>query len=152
MLTHSQRFISPASHNPAIAHQGVAATDASACSQGLLHQVIHRGVTAQGEPFAVALILDPIGQTLTANAYASRYGDLSGLDAREGQEVGLQRTPTGLQLMPPATSDPDGAPPSCAATGLQPLSQCPGLQEVATTVAAVARDLKLPTAVWIHLP
>jgi hypothetical protein len=117
-----------------------------------LHQVIHRGVTSQGEPFAVALILDPIGQTLTAHAYASRYGDLSGLDSREGQEVCLERTATGLQLLPPEAPNANVESASSATAAVQPLAHSLGLQEVATTIAAVARDLKLPTAMWIHLP
>ena len=126
---------------------------AAGLCQGLLHQVIHRGITAQGESFAVALILDPIGQTHTAHAYATRFGDLALLDSLEGQEVCLQRTPTGLQLMPQAV-----AQPVCGSSGEPAMAQeCPQSspldpQEVASTIATVARDFKLPTAVWIHLP
>lgn len=147
----------------------------------LLHQILYRNVSPYGVPYAVTVVIDPAGKTHTALACSKRFGDLDQLSGLEGHEVNLLVTSNGLQLMPlaeqpvsgqPQTADgpadhhreghslgmdfhspffpPDGisAEPSAA----QESSTTCKLKDLAMTVAKLARDLKLPTAMWIHFP
>ena len=144
----------------------------------LLHQVLYRGISPYGDPYAVLHMIDAAGITRRALACSKLFGDLDKLSELEGQEVNLLHTRSGLKLRPWAEqsieasngcdetccssppreldglSDPlleaDDPPASSPApsTGSAPAA----LTELATTVANLARDLKLPTAMWIHLP
>jgi hypothetical protein len=147
----------------------------------LLHKVKAFGVSATGDPYADVTLIHPQGKTLSAQAFSSCFGDLNQLDAFEGGEVNLQVTPTGLQLRPIAEQvipDPDDSVDSERDQGLQddrsvlnpdsvffpsetdlvgapsPMSTCttPTIQEVAATVARLAREFELPTVMWVHLP
>ena len=118
---------------------------------------------------------------MRALACSRRFGDLSCLSEFEGLRVNLVATPNGRQLKPIACQIPPqqqleedgqqevlydhGDAPVDAASQIHdlgtsfdavdptaetiPLNR---LQEVAATVAKLARDLRLPTCMWIHLP
>jgi hypothetical protein len=150
-------------------------------ARAYLHKVEAYGVSAGGEPYAdVALIL-PQGGCIRAQAYSSCFGDLNLLSDLVGTEVNLQRSPTGLQLKPiaeQARSDLEvcfdqGRDQALAADGLgrdfdsaffpseadpadttvsPDCCTIPIMQELAATVARLARDLSLPTVMWVHLP
>jgi hypothetical protein len=131
--------------------------------------------------YADLLLIHPQGGICEAKAFSSCFGDLNELHAYEGAEVSVQLTPTGLQLRPIAEQPTPGLEPSAvpghhhgrASEGSVmdsdspffppepfaeefPLSQgcstARTVQEVATTVACLARDLRLPTIIWVHLP
>jgi hypothetical protein len=144
----------------------------------LLHQVLYQRTSPYGDPYAVALMIDPAGNTHTALACSKLFGDLDKLSELEGQEVNLLHTRSGLKLRPWAEqsieasdgcdetccSSPsmefDGLPdplfaeedPPASSTASSTGSAASALTDLATTVAKLARDLKLPTAMWIHLP
>jgi hypothetical protein len=150
-------------------------------STGVLHQINWYGTSPYGVPFAVVSIIDAANNLHRALACSRRFGDLSSLTEFEGLRVNLVATPNGLQLKPIACQIPpqqqleeDGqqevlyehvAAPVDAASQIHvfatsfdavdptaetiPLNR---LQEVAATVAKLARDLRLPTCMWIHLP
>jgi len=147
----------------------------------LLHKVEAFGVSATGDPYADVTLIHPQGKTLSAQAFSSCFGDLNQLHAFEGAEVNLQVTPTGLQLRPIAEQvipDPDASADTGRDQGLPedrsvlspdsvffppetdpvampfPSGTCttPTVQEVAATVARLARDFELPTVMWVHLP
>jgi hypothetical protein len=150
-------------------------------STGVLHQINWHGTSPYGVPFAVVSIIDAANNLHRALACSRRFGDLSRLSEFEGLRVNLVATPNGLQLksiadqIPPEQQlEEDGrleamhehgdAPVDAAnqihvlGTSLDavdptaetiPLNK---LQEVAATVAKLARDLRLPTCMWIHLP
>lgn len=147
----------------------------------LLNRVEAYGVSATGDPYADVLLIHPQGGTYKAKAFSRCFGDLNGLHAYEGAEVSVQLSPTGLQLGPIAEQATPGLEP-CAASGHhhgwesegsvmdsespffppEPIAEESALsqgcsttrtvQEVATTVANLARDLNLPTVIWLHLP
>lgn len=146
-----------------------------------LYKVEAFGVSATGDPYADVTLIHPQGKTLSAQAFSSCFGDLNQLHAFEGGEVNLQVTPTGLQLRPIAEqatpglepfvvpghhhdgesegsgmdSDSPFFPPDPVAEGSalkQGCSTTRTVQELATTVAYLARDLSLPTIIWVHLP
>lgn len=146
-----------------------------------LYEIEAFGVSATGDPYADVTLIHPQTGPCQGQAFASCFGDLSQLTAFKGGEVNLQVTPTGLQLRPIAEqviSDLDGSidmgrdhgqpedrsdssadsiffPPetpfleSCSPSGT---GKAPTVHEVAATVARLARDFELPTAMWIHLP
>jgi hypothetical protein len=144
----------------------------------LLHQVLYQRTSPYGDPYAVALMIDPAGNTHTALACSKLFGDLDKLSELEGREVNLLQTRTGLKLRPwaeQAIEASDGCEETCCSSppreldGLSdPLfaeedppasstasstgSAASALTDLATTVAKLARDLKLPTAMWIHFP
>ena len=144
----------------------------------LLHQVLYQRTSPYGDPYAVALMIDPAGNTHTALACSKLFGDLDKLSELEGQEVNLLHTRSGLKLKPLAEQSieaSDGCEETCCSSppreldGLSdPLfaeedppasstassigSAASAFTDLATTVAKLARDLKLPTAMWIHLP
>jgi hypothetical protein len=144
----------------------------------LLHQVLYQRTSPYGDPYAVALMIDPAGNTHTALACSKLFGDLDKLSELEGQEVNLLHTRSGLKLRPWAEQSieaSDGCDETCCSSpprvldGLSdPLfetddppanstvpttgSAHSSLTDLATTVAKLARDLKLPTAMWIHFP
>ena len=144
----------------------------------LLHQVLYQRTSPYGDPYAVALMIDPAGNTHTALACSKLFGDLDKLSELEGQEVNLLHTRSGLKLKPWAEQSieaSDGCEETCCSSppreldGLSdPLfaeedppasstasstgSAASALTDLATTVAKLARDLKLPTAMWIHFP
>ena len=144
----------------------------------LLHQVLYQRTSPYGDPYAVALMIDPAGNTHTALACSKLFGDLDKLSELEGHEVNLLQTRSGLKLRPWAeqtieTSDScdetccssssmefDGLPdplfaeedPPASSTASSTGSAASALTDLATTVAKLARDLKLPTAMWIHFP
>jgi hypothetical protein len=150
-------------------------------STGVLHQINWYGTSPYGVPFAVVSIIDAANNLHRALACSRRFGDLSCLSEFEGLRVNLVATPNGLQLKPIACQIPPqqqleedgrqdvlyehGAAPVDAASQIHvlgtsfdtvdptaetiPLNR---LQEVAATVAKLARDLRLPTCMWIHLP
>jgi hypothetical protein len=144
----------------------------------LLHQVLYQRTSPYGDPYAVALMIDPAGNTHTALACSKLFGDLDKLSELEGQEVNLLHTRSGLKLRPWAEQSieaSDGCEETCCSSppreldGLSdPLfaeedppasstasstgSAASALTDLATTVAKLARDLKLPTAMWIHFP
>ena len=147
----------------------------------LLHKVEAFGVSATGDPYADVTLIHPQGKTLSAQAFSSCFGDLNQLHAFEGGEVNVQVTPTGLQLRPIAEQvipDPDASVDSgrdqglledrsvldpdsvffpsetdlIGAPSLMGTCTTPTIQEVAATVARLARDFGLPTVVWVHLP
>jgi hypothetical protein len=147
----------------------------------LLHKVEAFGVSATGDPYADVTLIHPQGKTLSAQAFSSCFGDLNQLHAFEGGEVNVQATPTGLQLRPIAEQvipDPDDSVDSGRDQGLledrsvldpdsvffssetdlfgppSSMGTCtkPTIQEVAATVARLARELELPTVMWVHLP
>jgi hypothetical protein len=146
-----------------------------------LYKVVAFGVSATGDPYADVMLIHPQGKTLSAQAYSSCFGDLDQLHAFEGGEVNVQATPTGLQLRPIAEQvipDPDASVDSgddqglledrsvfdpdavffpsetglVGAPSLMGTCTTPTVQEVAATVARLARDFGLPTVVWVHLP
>jgi hypothetical protein len=147
-------------------------------SRCLLHQVLYQRTSPYGDPYAVALMIDPAGNTHTALACSKLFGDLDKLSELEGREVNLLHTRSGLKLRPWAEQSietSDGCEETCCSSppreldGLSdPLfaeedppasstasstgSAASALTDLATTVAKLARDLKLPTAMWIHLP
>ena len=144
----------------------------------LLHQVLYHGISPYGDPFAVLQMIDAAGINRRALACSKIFGDLDRLTELEGHEVNLLQTPTGLKLRPWAEqsieasdscdetccssppmeldglSDPlfvEEDPPASStapSTGSAPAA----LTDLAITVANLARDLKLPTAMWIHFP
>lgn len=147
----------------------------------LLHKVESHSISATGDPYADVLLIHPQGGTCKAQAFASCFGDLNQLPAFEGAEVSVQVTPTGLQLRPMAEQvipDPDDSVDSGRDQGLledrsilnpdsvffpsetdlvgapSPMGTCttPTVQEVAATVARLAREFELPTVMWVHLP
>ena len=144
----------------------------------LLHQVLYQRTSPYGVPYAVTLMIDPAGNTHTALACSKLFGDLDKLSELEGHEVNLLQTRSGLKLRPWAeqtieTSDScdetccssssmefDGLPdplfaeedPPASSTASSTGSAASALTDLATTVAKLARDLKLPTAMWIHFP
>ena len=150
-------------------------------STGILHQINWYGTSPYGVPFAVVSIIDAANNLHRALACSRRFGDLSRLSEFEGLRVNLVATPNGLQLKPIADQippeqqlqedaqleavDEHGVAPLDAANSIHvigasldaadpaaetiPLNR---LQEVAATVAKLARDLRLPTCMWIHLP
>jgi hypothetical protein len=146
-----------------------------------LYKIEAFGVSATGDPYADVTLIHPQGKTLSAQVFSSCFGDLNQLHALRGGEVNVQVTPTGLQLRPIAEqviSDPDDSVDSGRDQGLledrsvlntdsvffpseadlagapSPVGTCttPTVQEVAATVARLARDFGLPTVVWLHLP
>ncbi len=149
---------------------------------GILHQINWHGTSPYGVPFAVVSIIDAANNLHRALVCSRRFGDLSRLSEFEGLRVNLVATPHGLQLksiaeqIPPeqqleedghleAMDEHGGDAPVDAANQIHvlgtsldavdptaetiPLNK---LQEVAATVAKLARDLRLPTCMWIHLP
>ena len=144
----------------------------------LLHQVLYQRTSPYGDPYAVALMIDSAGNTHKALACSKLFGDLDKLSELEGQEVNLLHTRSGLKLKPWAEQSieaSDGCEETCCSSppreldGLSdPLfaeedppasstasstgSAASALTDLATTVAKLARDLKLPTAMWIHFP
>lgn len=144
----------------------------------LLHQVLYQRTSPYGDPYAVALMIDPAGNTHTALACSKLFGDLDKLSELEGREVNLLHTRTGLKLKPWAEqsieasdscdetccSSPSVEPgelpdplfaeedPPASSTAASTGSAASAFTDLATTVAKLARDLKLPTAMWIHLP
>lgn len=161
--------------------KGVAVMPDPQPTRCLLHKVEAFGVSATGDPYADVTLIHPQGKTLSAQAFSSCFGDLNQLHAFEGAEVNLQVTPTGLQLRPLAEqviSDPDDSVDSGRGQGvlddrliLNPDSVFfpseadpvempspsgtgtpPTVQEVAATVARLAREFELPTVMWVHLP
>lgn len=144
----------------------------------LLHQVLYQRTSPYGDPYAVALMIDSAGNTHKALACSKLFGDLDKLSELEGQEVNLLHTRSGLKLRPWAEQSieaSDGCEETCCSSppreldGLSdPLfaeedppasstasstgSAASALTDLATTVAKLARDLKLPTAMWIHFP
>jgi hypothetical protein len=161
--------------------KGVAVMSEPQPTRCLLHKVEAFGVSATGDPYADVTLIHPQGKTLSAQAFSSCFGDLNQLHAFEGAEVNLQVTPTGLQLRPIAEQvipDPDDTVDSGRDQGLlnarsalnsdsvffpsetdlveepSPLGTCttPTVQEVAATVARLAREFELPTVMWVHLP
>ena len=146
-----------------------------------LYKVEAYGVSATGDPYADVLLIRPEGGTCKAQAFASCFGDLNQLPAFEGAEVNLQLTSTGLQISPIAEQTAPGLEDSVDPAPDQGLtadrsilnsdsaffppeadpaerSSIPGsfttptVQEVAATVARLARDFELPTVMWVHLP
>ena len=146
-----------------------------------LYKIEAFGVSATGDPYADVTLIHPQGKILSAQAFSSCFGDLNQLHVFEGREVNVQVTPTGLQLRPIAEQvipdpddsvdsgrdqglledrsvlDPDSVffPPETDLVGApSPMGTCttPTVQEVAATVARLARDFGLPTVVWVHLP
>jgi len=161
--------------------KGVAVMPDPQPTRCLLHKVEAFGVSATGDPYADVTLIHPQGKTLSAQAFSSCFGDLNQLHAFEGAEVNLQVTPTGLQLRSLAEqviSDPDDSVDSGRGQGvlddrliLNPDSVFfpseadpvempspsgtgtpPTVQEVAATVARLAREFELPTVMWVHLP
>ena len=147
----------------------------------LLHKVHACGVSAGGDSYADVLLIHPQGGTYKARVFVSMFFDLNELHAYEGKEVSVQLTPIGLQITPiaeqatpapepsatpgwhhdwaskvsVADSDSPFSPPEPVAeesTLIQGCSTTRTLQEVATTVACLARDLSLPTIIWVHIP
>ena len=144
----------------------------------LLHQVLYRGISPYGDPYAVLQMIDAAGFTRRALACSKLFGDLSKLEELMGREVNLLQTRTGLKLRPLAeqaieaddacdatccpspSTEFDGLPDPLIAANDPPASSntsstgssASALTELATTVANLARDLKLPTAMWIHFP
>lgn len=160
---------------------GVAVMPVPQPTRYLLYRVAAYGVSATGDPYADLVLIRPQGGTCKAKAFASCFGDLNQLPAFEGAEVSLQLTSTGLQLRPmaeqampglegsvdpapdqgltadrsilnsdcaffPPEADPSDPPPTPGS------STIPTVQEVAATVARLARDFELPTVMWVHLP
>ena len=66
----------------------------------LLHQVLYQRTSPYGDPYAVALMIDPAGNTHTALACSKLFGDLDKLSELEGHEVNLLQTRSGLKLRP----------------------------------------------------
>ena len=144
----------------------------------LLHQVLYQRTSPYGDPYAVALMIDPAGNTHTALACSKLFGDLDKLSELEGQEVNLLHTRSGLKLRPWAEQSieaSDGCEETCcssppreldglsdplfaeedppaSSTAASTSSAASAFTDLATTVAKLARDLKIPTAMWIHLP
>ena len=102
----------------------------------LLHQVLYQRTSPYGDPYAVALMIDPAGNTHTALACSKLFGDLDKLSELDGLS-----DPLFVEEDPPASS-------TAASAGSAPAA----LTDLAITVANLARDLKLPTAMWIHFP
>ena len=150
-------------------------------STGVLHQINWYGTSPYGVPFAVVSIIDAANNLHRALACSRRFGDLSCLSEFEGLRVNLVATPNGLQLKSIACQIPPlqqleedgqqevlyeyGDAPVDAASQIHVFGTSFGavdptvetiplnrLQEVAATVAKLARDLRLPTCMWIHLP
>lgn len=148
-------------------------------STGVLHQIQWYGTSPYGVPFAVVSIIDADNNLHRALACSRRFGDLSRLPAFEGLRVNLVATSNGLQLKPIADQIPpeqqlreDGHLEALHASGDTPVAAvshihvlgttCDAvdlaaatipmnrLQEVASTVANLARDFKRPTTMWIH--
>ena len=147
----------------------------------LLYEVEAYGVSTTGDPYADVVLIHPQGGTCKAQAFSSCFGDLNQLHAFVGAEVSLQLSSTGLQLRPIAEQAMPGLEQSAfpgldhgwasegsAMEGESPFfppepvaaesalsqgcSTTRTVQEVATTVAHLARDLSLPTIIWVHLP
>ncbi len=160
---------------------GVAVMPVPQLTRYLLYRVAAYGVSATGDPYADLVLIHPQGGTCKAKAFSSCFGDLNELHAYEGAEVNVQLTPTGLQLRPIAEQvipDPDAPVDSgrdqglledrslldpdsvffpsetdlVGAPSLMGTCTTPTIQEVAATVARLARDFGLPTVVWVHLP
>lgn len=146
-----------------------------------LYKIEAYGVSATGDPYANVLLIHPRGGTCKAKAFGSCFGDLDQLPAFVGSEVSLQVTSSGLQLRPlveQAIPGHEGSVDSAPEQGLTPdrsisdsdcaffspeanpsellltpgSSTIPSVQEVAATVARLARDFELPTVMWVHLP
>ena len=144
----------------------------------LLHQVLYQRISPYGDPYAVALMIDPAGNTHTALACSKFFGDLDRLTELEGHEVNLLQTRNGLKLRPWAEQSieaSDSCDETCCASPSMELGELPdplfaeedppassraastssaasAFTDLATTVAKLSKDLKLPTAMWIHLP
>jgi hypothetical protein len=144
----------------------------------LLHQVLYHGISPYGDPFAVLQMIDAAGINRRALACSKIFGDLDRLTELEGHEVNLLQTPNGLKLRPWAEqsieasdscdetccSSPSVEPgelpdplfaeedPPASSTAASTGSAASAFTDLATTVAKLARDLKLPTAMWIHFP
>jgi hypothetical protein len=160
---------------------GVAVMPVPQPTRYLLYRVAAYGVSATGDPYADLVLIHPQGGTCKAKAFSSCFGDLNELHAYEGAEVNVQLTPTGLQLRPIAEqtapgledsgdpapeqgmtadrsildsdcafffpeADPSEPPPTPSSSTIATV------QEVAATVARLARDFELPTVMWVHLP
>jgi hypothetical protein len=144
----------------------------------LLHQVLYHGISPYGDPFAVLQMIDAAGINRRALACSKIFGDLDKLSELEGQEVNLLQTPNGLKLRPWAEQSIEASDscdetccsspsmeagelpdplfaeedPPASSTAASTGSAASAFTDLATTVAKLARDLKLPTAMWIHLP
>ncbi|MEY3929822.1 MAG: hypothetical protein RLZZ516_1532 [Cyanobacteriota bacterium] len=150
-------------------------------TSGVLHRIEWHGTSPYGVPYAVVTILDAANETHRALACSRRFGDLSLLVQFEGLSVNLLDTGNGLQLKPftdqippelqlkeDAGLDPDQGAACVGPNEMDDLNHVTGttfdavdsaaetpvskLQEVAATVARLARDLRLPTCMWIHIP
>jgi hypothetical protein len=132
-------------------------------TRAVLHQIRHRGVSPFGMPYAEVKVIDPSGQQHHALATEQHFGDLAQLEKWAGQEIGLKSTRHGLEVLAPgqepasdqpsggSSRDVDSDAPEMPAFQ-QSLARSASLEEVVSTVARISRELKLPTACWIHLP
>ena len=144
----------------------------------LLHQVLYQSTSPYGDPYAVTLMIDAAGNTHTALACSKHFGDLEKLRELEGREVNvlsirgvlqlkpwaeqslLEENEDGTSGQPDSSFSFDGLPDPRISAGMSTASTSSAaegscgaaIQELATTVAHLARDLQLPTAMWIHLP
>jgi hypothetical protein len=144
----------------------------------LLHQVLYHGISPYGDPFAVLQMIDAAGINRRALACSKIFGDLDRLTELEGHEVNLLQTPNGLKLRPWAEQSIEASDscdetccsspsmeagelpdplfaeedPPASSTAASTGSAASAFTDLATTVAKLARDLKLPTAMWIHFP
>ena len=157
MLHHPQADSATGIHNLSMAHSPLTGSAFVQPIRCLLHRI---EAFAIGDPFAEVVLIQPQGGLLAARAYRDVFGELDQLQAFLGREVNLQPGPSGLQLRPiahqtiapaPASGEHCDAMVSGGSMAL-PCRTTQAVQEVAVTVAHLARDLNLPTMVWFHLP
>jgi len=143
----------------------------------LLHQVLYHGISPYGDPYAVLQMIDAAGINRRALACSKIFGDLDRLTELEGHEVNLLQTRNGLKLRPWAEQSieaSDSCDETCCASPSMELGELPdplfaeedppasnraastssaasAFTDLATTVAKLSKDLKLATAMWIHL-
>ena len=147
-----------------------------------LERVLYTRSSPHGTPYAVGLATATDGQEHTVLACSKRFGDLDLLRLLEGQDIALQMTESGPQVKPIAEQPPSvqehliaalekggnqesspvriphlnkpapNAKEEKVAMHGQHGTQLPQLTELATTVAQLAHELGLATAMWIHLP
>lgn len=119
--------------------------------------IVGEGISPQGDPYVVAIGIDPSGQRHPLLA-CSRQVDLTILPMLEGMQVALRETPNGVQLLP-LEQQPVEVQRHVAARLVR---ANPGvgryeratemLTQLISAVAEQANRLKIPAAAWVFVP